>query len=295
MRLFSILAAATLLWMNSAHSVEMPREPDWFASAPTQETFGKAAESSLSSEFRKSTIKGKKPIVVRHTSLRVFLDPGHGGKDDGAVGLEGIQEKKLSLDLSKRVRRHLIRKARGKLDLEIRLSRDGDLTLPLGSRVDMANEWEADLFVSIHANSSPVMKARGFEVYFMSPNASDSRAKELARKENSSDPQSIPDQVQWILNDVQTNFHIRESSRFAEAMFRKISESLHANGRGVRQAPFTVLAGTEMPALLLEVGYLTNPHEARLLTKDLYLNRMADAISSGLIEFLIRQRAGRIS
>lgn len=223
--------------------------------------------------------------------LKIMVDPGHGGKDDGALGRQGIREKSASLIIAKKVKREVekVAKLQG-YPLEIRLTRDEDVFIPLKERARMANEWGADMFVSVHLNSSPVSKAKGFEVYFLSPEASDPETERLALKESEGKLPTGKDDVLTILSDVRTTFHTNESAKFAEEMFSSISKSFLSNGRGVRQGPFTVLHGTNMPAILVEVGYVTHPEESRLLTKEAYLKRLANAISSGIIEFGLRTR-----
>ena len=181
-------------------------------------------------------------------------------------------------------------KIRG-LALEVLLSRDSDVYLTLHERVRLANEWGADLFVSLHVNSSRVPGANGFEVYFMNPAGTDEAAAKLARLENQEHvADQLKPQVLSILEDVQSNQHIRESSRFAETIWQAISRRVKSSGRGVRQAPFTVLAGTTMPSVLVEVGYLSHAEEARKLTSFSYLKRLAGAISQGIIEFASQKR-----
>jgi N-acetylmuramoyl-L-alanine amidase len=221
------------------------------------------------------------------STVRIFLDPGHGGKDSGAQGYFAISESKLAMRLAKRVQFELLRssKYRG-LPMEIMMSRQGDEFLPLKERYLAANAWDADVFVSIHGNSSPSPKAKGFEVYFLSNEASDERTKQVVKNENDSDTKK-ESLVTNILADTKTAFHIRESSAFAESVFNAMSRIIRPNVRAVRQGPFTVLAGTDMPAVLVEVGYVSHPDEARLLGKEAYLNRVASAISSGVIEYFV--------
>ncbi|MFM8314219.1 MAG: N-acetylmuramoyl-L-alanine amidase [Deltaproteobacteria bacterium] len=218
--------------------------------------------------------------------LRVLLDPGHGGKDDGARGHHGVMEKEICLKVGKMVRRELERysKLQGML-IEVKLSREFDEFIPLKERARLANFWGADLFVSIHANSSPAPRAKGFEVYFLSPEATDAEASKLARLENQAPPTPISAQVISILSDATTQYHVAESSQLAESMFSAVSRRLSSNGRGVRQAPFTVLHGTNMPAVLVEIGYVTHVEEAKNLMRDSYLKSIANAISSGIVEF----------
>ncbi|MFM8315293.1 MAG: N-acetylmuramoyl-L-alanine amidase, partial [Deltaproteobacteria bacterium] len=230
---------------------------------------------------------GPKP----ESRIKVWLDPGHGGKDFGAQGLNGASEKDICLRVSKLIRREIEKysKLQG-APIEVRLSRDEDEFISLKERAREANLWGADLFVSIHANSSPVPKARGFEVYFLSPEATDAEASKLARLENQAPPTPISAQVISILSDATTQYHVAESSRLAESMFSSISQKIGSNSRAVRQAPFTVLHGTNMPAVLVEIGYVTHREESLNLTKDSYLKRVASAISDGIVEFATRRR-----
>jgi N-acetylmuramoyl-L-alanine amidase len=226
--------------------------------------------------------------------IRIVVDPGHGGKDQGAQGYHGALEKEICLKVAKQVRREIERysKTQG-VPIEIKLSRDGDDFIPLRERAKLANTWGADLFVSVHANSSPVPKAKGFEVYFLSPEATDEQASKLARLENQAPPAPVSAQVISILSDATTQYHVAESSQLAETMFSSVSQKIASNGRGVRQAPFTVLHGTNMPAVLVEIGYVTNLEESKNLMKDSYLKKVASAITGGIVEFATRTKKVR--
>lgn len=227
------------------------------------------------------------PSIARSRRIRIVLDAGHGGKDLGAVGVFGMREKTLSLKIATLVKARLEKKfAESKIPHETVLTRKADIYLTLSDRVRVANAQGADLFVSIHGNHSDFSYVRGFEVYFLSASASDARAKNLASVENAETiDEGVRSDVLSILSDVQATYHVSSSSRFAEVMFRAMSRKLVANGRGVRQAPFTVLAGTHMPSLLLEVGFLSSPLESQQLSSAAYLKRLVDAISSGIMQF----------
>ena len=219
-------------------------------------------------------------------SIKILIDPGHGGEDRGAVGHDGLLEKEVALRLARFVRQEIVSQARRLGEgVKVRLTRDDDRFVPLHERPEIANNWEADLFVSIHLNSAPSAKVRGFEVYFLNPKSSDAEASRVARAENGGDRAPAKSAVLSILSDVQTNVHIAESSRFAEEIYAALSQEILPNKRGVRQAPFAVLTGTEMPALLVEVGYLTHPSETLNLKRGVYLKRVASAISSGILRF----------
>jgi len=226
--------------------------------------------------------------------IRVVLDAGHGGHDVGAQIGHSIREKEICLRIAKMTQSRLERLAKLQdVPMEITLSRSDDHFVPLRERARLANDWGADLFVSVHANSSPVQRARGFEVYFLSNEATDAEASRVARKENQEPMQPLSAGILSILSDLQTNAHILESSRFAEVVYASLAERARPNGRGVRQAPFTVLAGTQMPALLVEVGYLTNPEEAQWLTRATYQNKLASGIAEGILNAAMRRRKPR--
>ena len=219
-------------------------------------------------------------------AIRVMIDLGHGGKDDGAIGVNGLKEKVLAAKVSYLIRRELNHYSRRTgFPLEVKLTRVHDVLIPLKERVRIANRWGADLFVSIHANASPTPEPKGFEVYFLSSEASDEQTARLALAENKEDNFPVDSDVYSILTDAKQTHHIAESSLFAETMYNEMAKRLKPNKRGVRQGPFTVLHGTSMPAVLVEVGYLTNPSNAKKLKKLRYLKRVAFAISSGIVKF----------
>jgi N-acetylmuramoyl-L-alanine amidase len=232
------------------------------------------------------TVEPESEPAPLERKLRIVIDAGHGGRDMGAAGYS-IFEKNLCLRISRLVKGQLERSGKiHDLSLEVLLSRSTDDFVALGERVRIANDWNADIFVSIHGNASEFPRARGFEVYFLNAEASDADARSLARFENGAQGSTpLKSDVLSILSDVQVTQHVSESSRLAETIFSSLSRHVHANGRGVRQAPFKVLHGTTMPAVLVEVGYLTNYGESQKLSKPLYLKRLASAISGGIIEF----------
>lgn len=230
------------------------------------------------------------PRAVFPNRFKVMVDVGHGGHDLGAVAQLGVVEKEVCLRIATEVRSRLERIARlSDFPIEVKLSREADHFISLKDRTKEANDWGADLFISIHANSSPVPKARGFEVYFLA-DATDAEAQRVAKQENSGFSQAVPSGVLSILSDLKTNSHILESSRFAESVYTALAEKLRPNGKGVRQAPFAVLSGTSMPALLIEVGYLTHPEEAVALSKRTYQQRVASSIAEGVLDYALRMR-----
>jgi len=240
--------------------------------------------------------QGNIPVIQRARELpdyrlKIMLDPGHGGKDEGAAGRFGLVEKRIVLELTKKVQRELERSSKYQgYPIEVRLTREADVFIPLKERVRIANQWGADLFVSVHLNSSPVSRVKGFEVYFLSPEASDPETERLALKESDGELPAKKSDVLSILSDVRTTFHMKESAEFAEEMYASLSKRVLPNKRGVRQGPFTVLHGTNMPAILIEAGYVTHPQESQKLKNEPYLKRLAGAISSGIIQFGARTK-----
>jgi N-acetylmuramoyl-L-alanine amidase len=222
------------------------------------------------------------------TPLRsIVLDAGQGGHDPGAQGPTGLQEKELALDVTRRVARHLA----DRLDVKIRLSRDGDYFVPLRERTSFANKERADLFVSIHGNAHREASNEGVETYFLSSEATDTAARHVAAQENSVVQLEAPtargrmDAVKTILWDLaQSQFQL-ESSRLAETVQDSMTRSLRIPSRGVKQAGFYVLGGAAMPAVLIEIGFVTNPREEKKLKDARYRDDIARAIVEGLAEY----------
>jgi N-acetylmuramoyl-L-alanine amidase len=225
------------------------------------------------------------------TPLRtIVLDAGHGGHDSGAVGPGGLMEKEVVLDITRRVARLL----EERLGVKVLLSRDGDHFVPLRDRTSFANRERADLFVSIHANAHRVAASEGVEVYFLSSEATDNAARQLAAAENSvvqlekqaagkgTGRSEIVKTMLWDL--AQAEFQ-NESSRLAETMLDSMTTALRIPNRGVKQAGFYVLGGAAMPAILLEIGFVTNPREERRMREPRYRDEIARAIANGLAEY----------
>jgi N-acetylmuramoyl-L-alanine amidase len=219
----------------------------------------------------------------------IVLDAGHGGHDSGAVGPGGLMEKELVLDVTKRV----AKLATDQLGVKVLLSRDGDHFVTLRDRTSHANRERADLFVSIHANAHRVAASEGLEVFFLSTEATDNAARQLAAAENSVVQLEKPvtaragrtDIVRTILWDLAQSEFQAESSRLAETMLDSMTQALRIPHRGVKQAGFYVLGGAAMPAVLIEIGFVTNPKEERRLKEARYRDEIARAIASGLADY----------
>src|SRR5438105_4694381 len=231
---------------------------------------------------------------------RLVLDAGHGGHDPGAVGPAGLQEKDLVLDVTRRVARLV----EDRLSVKALLSRDGDHFVPLRDRTSFANKERADLFVSIHANAHRATASTGIETYFLSSEATDTAARQVAALENSVvQLEKTPgrggrvDAVKAILWDLaQSEFQL-ESSRLAEVVQDSMTQALRIPNRGVKQAGFYVLGGAAMPAVLIEIGFVTNPKEERRLKDSQYRDEIARAILAGLAEYKKKYdaRAGELA
>jgi N-acetylmuramoyl-L-alanine amidase len=220
--------------------------------------------------------------------LRVMvLDAGHGGHDPGAIGPSGLQEKEVVLDVTKRLAR-LVEEGLG---VTVRLTRTGDNFVPLKERTSFANAQRADLFVSIHANAHRASVSEGVETYFLSSEATDNEARQVAALENGviqlepGNSKAKMDVLKSILWDLAQSEFQQESSQLAETVQDSMVQSLRIPTRGVKQAGFYVLGGAAMPAVLVEIGFLTNRKEERKLMDPNYRERVARAIYAGLAEY----------
>jgi len=219
----------------------------------------------------------------------IVLDAGHGGHDSGATGPTGLMEKDLVLDVTRRVAKLV----EAQLGLKVRLTRDADYFVTLRDRTSIANRERADLFVSIHANAHRETATDGVETYFLSSEATDGAARQVAALENGVVQLEQPtgraagqvDIVKAILWDLAQSEFQTESSRLAEVVHDSMTQSLRISNRGVKQAGFYVLGGAAMPAILLEIGFVTNPKEERRLKETKYRDEIARAIYAGLVEY----------
>ncbi len=228
-------------------------------------------------------IRAKPPRHVR----RVILDPGHGGKDPGAVGALGAQEKDIVLDIARRVKKHL-----NEAGIEVVLTRDGDDYVTLAERAERAAKANAELFVSIHANAAPNRRARGVETYFLSEAKTDweravaARENEVFERELQNPFIRGNDPVGLILADLAQNEFLIESSELAARIQAAALDAICAEDRGVRQANFYVLRNIFMPAVLVECGFITNKQEEKLLRQIKHREKVARAIARGIINFI---------
>ena len=216
------------------------------------------------------------PLAVK----KIVLDPGHGGKQHGAISDSGVSEKEITLDIALRLRR-LMQDA----SFEVMMTRQTDQTVPLDKRVAFANTNSADLFVSIHVNWMEPREIRPLETYYVGP-TEDPAALRLASVENRESGYSLSD-YRRLLEKIYIDARRDESHTLAKAINGELYRSLsqvnpELENRGVKMAPFVVLLGTEMPAILVEVSCLSNKHDVGLLTRADYREKIAVALMRGI-------------
>jgi N-acetylmuramoyl-L-alanine amidase len=212
---------------------------------------------------------------------RIVIDPGHGGHDTGTEGPEGLREKDLVLDVSKRLGA-LIEE---RMNSEVIYTRSDDTFIPLEQRTEIANQAKADLFLSIHANSSPLRSVAGVETYYLNFTTSKA-ALDLAARENAGSQKSIFE-LQDLLEKIALRDKVDESREFANriqsALYSfSVKNDAHARDRGVRKAPFVVLIGASMPSVLAEIGFISNSHDESSMKKPEYRQRLAESLYKGL-------------
>lgn len=226
-------------------------------------------------------------------SWLVVIDPGHGGKDPGAIGVRGTREKDLTLEIAARLKRVLEQES----GIRVILTRDRDTLISYRDRPRMSQlsgiDQPPDLFMSIHANSMPKKPSsmRGFETYFLAV-AKTEEARQVALRENASlefeeDAELAEiDPLQFMLSDLQSAGNLRESRLFASSINRSLGATLKAPDRGVKQAGFWVLVGATMPAVLVEVGYISNTAEEKQLRSSSYQAKITDALADAVMNYL---------
>ncbi len=256
------------------------------------DVWGKDAGTTYAGKRRSTSTSNKKVdpgAITKQFALgvgRIVIDPGHGGRDYGAPGyLKGVHERDVALKLAKK----LAKKIRADLKCEVILTRSDNRYLPLEERPAIANTKNADLFISLHTNASKDKRAYGIETYFLNL-ATDDDAIQVAAMENATSTKNISD-LHDILSSLMKNANINESSRLAtkvqDAMTRDLKKNYsRINNKGVKQAPFYVLIGAQMPAILIETGFISNPRECKRLTNSKYQDRICDAIVRGIKNYI---------
>jgi len=222
--------------------------------------------------------RAQAPQTARRHRVRVMIDPGHGGKDPGAVGPSGLKEKDVVLAIGRMVREKLAHTG----EFEVRMTRDSDVFIPLEERTAMANKARADVFVSLHINASPNRRAEGISTYVLSRGAGNQEDLELAARENGVPVRKLSE-VKFIIDDLFTGARKNESLRLAKTVNDAIVRNVSARFSGVqnlglKQAPFYVLVGARMTAVLVESSFISNAREEAHLRDPAYLERIADGV-----------------
>lgn len=223
--------------------------------------------------------------------ITIALDPGHGGEDPGAIGSRGNREKDVVLSIAKRLKK----KIEAQPNMRVMLTRDADFFVPLGMRVQKARKVQADLFVSIHADAFVQPTARGSSVFALSEKgASSTAARWLANKENAADLigginiQTHDKQLASVLLDLSTTAQINDSLRLGKAVLNEIGGINKLHRGAVEQAGFAVLKAPDIPSILIETAFISNPEEEAKLTDNAYQDDMADAIMTGIKKYFAK-------
>jgi len=239
------------------------------------------------SKLPKPSLPAKQKLsMIRQLGLgigKVVLDPGHGGKDPGCIGKKGLQEKKVVLDVCNRLKTLL-----EKENLEVIMTRETDVSLRPEIRTVIANQKQADLFISIHANASRNRKLSGVETFYLNF-SQDPSVIETAARENATSAKNIGE-MKGIIKKIVQNSKIDESQELAQVIQKSLVKSLsqkykNVRNLGVKAGPFWVLIGGEMPSVLVEISFLSNPTEESRLNSALYLQRVAQGIYEGIIAY----------
>ena len=247
-------------------------------------------EQLKTAEAQAKADKGDKPgKLVR--MLTVVLDPGHGGEDPGASGKNGSREKDIVLSIAKRLKARIEEYP----NMRVMLTRDGDYFVPLGTRVEKARKVQADLFVSIHADAFVQPSARGSSVFVLSEKgATSTAARWLADKENLADTiggvnvKSHDRQLASVLFDLSTTAQINDSMKLGQSVLGEIGGINRLHKGSVEQAGFAVLKAPDIPSILIETAFISNPEEEAKLLDEAYQNKMADAIVKGIRRYFAK-------
>ena len=257
--------------------------PSQVAQASTEAPKGKRIPATREAQ---PTASGERSLtrVLGLKIGRIVIDAGHGGHDTGTIGPNGLREKDLVLDIALRLGKLL----QGRLGADVVYTRDDDTFVPLETRTAIANQEKADLFISIHANSSSDADARGVETYYL--NFTSSRdALQLAARENAGSEKTIHE-LQDLVKNIALREKIDESREFAADVQRSLYTGLAAKNaalrnRGVKKAPFIVLIGAHMPSILAEVSFVSNPSDERRLSTGDYRQKVAESLYRGIARY----------
>lgn len=240
-------------------------------------------------KYLEDVFSGKPEIAYprKYDIRRIVIDPGHGGKDPGATGrYYKLREKEVVLDIAKRLRDELNRLG----NFEIILTRDKDEFISLWRRSHIANESKADLFISVHANASRSRGLKGFEVYYISK-ATDDSARTLAAAENEAlalendSNKEKPSYLDATLWDMMLDENRDESQELAKHILRIAKKNVYVGNKSIKSARFYILKGTQMPAVLVETGYLSNKDEESKFNDSYYRKKLAEIIAKGIVSY----------
>ena len=280
------MEAATLNEPEIKATSKPTTSPTYQAVAPRRARSRKAREkpASLSSHQAQPTSKGEQTLI-RALGLKIgkiVVDAGHGGHDAGTIGPDGYTEKALVLDVALRLGKLL----ENRMGAEVVYTRDDDTFVPLETRTAIANKEQADLFISIHANSSRDPDARGVETYYLNFTSS-ADALQVAARENAVSEKSIHE-LQDLVKKIALKEKIEESREFAadvqQSLWSTAGKGTH--NRGVKKAPFIVLIGANMPSILAEISFLSNPRDEHKLETPEYRQQIAEALYRGVAKYV---------
>jgi N-acetylmuramoyl-L-alanine amidase len=274
-----------------ADDTQQQQTPDGFLKSDTRTGVRSSSRRTrtASAKARESEpMAGGDRSLIRTLGLRIgkiVIDPGHGGHDTGTIGPNGLLEKDLVLDVSKRLGKLL----EARLGADVVFTRRDDTFIPLETRTSIANQEEADLFVSVHANSSRDQDARGVETYYLNFTSSP-EALEVAARENAEADKSIHE-LQDLVKKIALKEKIEESKEFASDVQQSLHSGLAAKSsgirdRGVKKAPFVVLIGANMPSILAEISFISNPGDEKRLKSADYRQRIAESLYRGIARYV---------
>lgn len=251
--------------------------------------------NSSASPNNSSSTNSKNKKIISNRLIIIALDPGHGGEDPGAIGPTGTQEKNVVLSIALKLRDKINNMQFKDNPMRAFLTRDGDFFVPLGTRVKKAQQVQADLFISIHADAFTNPDARGASVFALSEKgASSAGAKWLADKENTSDKiggvniKAKDASTQKVLLDMSTTAQVRDSLQFGGAVLKHVKSIVNVHKGQVEQAGFAVLKAPDIPSVLVETAFISNPDEERLLKSANFQDEIADALLKGIVDYFNR-------
>ena len=280
--------AVTKVVVDADDEDEVPAPPSHARSKPASRlASNRTKEKELDMREAKPTASGDRSLI-RALGLKIgkiVIDPGHGGHDTGTIGPNGLQEKDLVLEVGRRLGKLL----ETRLGAEVVYTRKNDTFIPLETRTAVANQQRADLFISIHANSSRDSDARGVETYYLNFTSSP-EALEVAARENAVSEKSIYE-LQDLVKKIALKEKIEESREFAGDVQSSLHSGLAAKSpairdRGVKKAPFIVLIGANMPSILAEISFVSNPTDEHRLQTSEYRQRIAESLYRGIAKYV---------